>query len=444
MLRMISGAIALIVGAALGLLSLTSQPASATPLLSASITCLDTDGYQVDWRLDNTQSASPMTVAVSSDSETVPPATAVSPGSWIEIPQVVTAPHELTLTLQLEWEDGTSVTATSTVGENRFPVSCAPNPVPVTLCHATPPDTAADGWQAITIDDDAVVKQGHGYQHAADIIPAFVYWVHAKSGWTQESFPGLNLTTLFSGVSGQAILDAGCVLPPGPIVVTPAVSAQGQQCVDGHLVNGTITATVTPGVLYSARDSADVAIPLDPVTGSSAPVPPGVYTVEVVVAPGYVLSDPGPFSVTVTAFDGPCGELPSHPLVIPLVAATQATCTSSASYTLANDLGEPGSVIWTVDGVGVVEATYGVTVPNRVAISAAPADGFGFAEGTQSTWEIDFAAPTGCELSTLAVTGVGQVGWIAFATLLFGLGVVLIAFEGRARWRASVVDGDEI
>jgi len=73
--------------------------------------------------------------------------------------------------------------------------------VPVTLCHATPPDTAANGYNEITTDDDGALN-GHNDQHDADIIPPFNYY--------GGSFPGKNWTT-----EGEAILKNKCVAQGG-------------------------------------------------------------------------------------------------------------------------------------------------------------------------------------------------------------------------------------
>jgi hypothetical protein len=120
---------------------------------------------------------------------------------------------------------------------------------PVTLCHATPPDTAKEGYNLITTDDDGVFTQGHDSEHDADIIPAFDYWSYEKVGshqecpdsnsaygnwhsgktcekwigghkkyaypitvddkdWVKHTYPGKNLSN-----GGQAILNNGCVVP---------------------------------------------------------------------------------------------------------------------------------------------------------------------------------------------------------------------------------------
>lgn len=80
-------------------------------------------------------------------------------------------------------------------------LDCEPEHVEVTLCHATPPDTAANGYQQITTDDDGAL--GHAAQHSADIIPPFSYY--------GGSFPGLNWDS-----EGQAIFNNDCVPPEPP------------------------------------------------------------------------------------------------------------------------------------------------------------------------------------------------------------------------------------
>lgn len=83
---------------------------------------------------------------------------------------------------------------------------------PVTLCHATASPT--NPFNLLTVDDDAVFKQGHDqHQNDGDIIPSFTYW--DKDG--QHTFPGQNLNTLYGwGATGSEVLAAGCVIPPPP------------------------------------------------------------------------------------------------------------------------------------------------------------------------------------------------------------------------------------
>lgn len=69
--------------------------------------------------------------------------------------------------------------------------------IDVTLCHATPPDTAVNGYTQILTDDDGVLTQGHASQHSADIIPPFTVG--------ETVFPGQNWDAY-----GQAVWENDC------------------------------------------------------------------------------------------------------------------------------------------------------------------------------------------------------------------------------------------
>ena len=88
-----------------------------------------------------------------------------------------------------------------------------PNPEhKVTICHAKPPDTAANGYNSITVDVASVGYQhsGHEDQHDADVIPPY-------------SYTGADGTVFtYSGKGDQAILANGCkAVSPSP---TPSPS----------------------------------------------------------------------------------------------------------------------------------------------------------------------------------------------------------------------------
>src|SRR6266567_939130 len=77
----------------------------------------------------------------------------------------------------------------------------------VTICHATPPDTAAQGWHAITVDvaSSGYRKSGHQDRHDADIIPP---WSYTAADRNILSYPGKNWTD-----AGQAIWNNDCIAP---------------------------------------------------------------------------------------------------------------------------------------------------------------------------------------------------------------------------------------
>ncbi len=74
----------------------------------------------------------------------------------------------------------------------------------VTICHATSSDN--NPYVQLNVDDDSIVKQGHG-DHPDDIIPPFDY---VEDGVTKH-YPGLNWDD-----KGQPIWKNGCEIPPIP------------------------------------------------------------------------------------------------------------------------------------------------------------------------------------------------------------------------------------
>lgn len=95
----------------------------------------------------------------------------------------------------------------------------------VTLCHAKPVSTAANGWNEQTISPSSAADPVKGHDgHAADIIPAFDF-----GGGI--AFGGMNLATDFGGFTGQQILDNGCH-KPGTTAPPPDPTEAPSQDVD--------------------------------------------------------------------------------------------------------------------------------------------------------------------------------------------------------------------
>lgn len=107
----------------------------------------------------------------------------------------------------------------------------------VDVCHATPPDTAHQGWNLVSIDDAAAATNhsGHDHEHDADIIGAFSYWSSTGNGndatWVYTTYPGKNLATDFGGVTGATILANGCDRPlQQASVATASIAVLGADC----------------------------------------------------------------------------------------------------------------------------------------------------------------------------------------------------------------------
>lgn len=129
----------------------------------------------------------------------------------------------------------------------------APNPEhKVTICHATPPDTAAQGYVSITVDVASVGYQhsGHQDQHDADIIPPYSYT--DAEGHT-FSYPGKG---------DQSILANGCVVPDDPTTTVPETTVP----------QTTVPVTTVPVTTVPSDPSTTVSKP--PTTVAGRVVPP--------------------------------------------------------------------------------------------------------------------------------------------------------------------------
>ena len=98
-------------------------------------------------------------------------------------------------------------------------LATAPVKHEVDICHATPPDTAANGYQLLTVDVASVGYQSSGHQdeHAADIIPP---WSYVDDQQVTHSYAGKNWDA-----EGQAIWENDCVDPNATPTPTATICA---------------------------------------------------------------------------------------------------------------------------------------------------------------------------------------------------------------------------
>ncbi len=243
----------------------------------------------------------------------------------------------------------------------------------------------------------------------------------APWSWTMVFFDfgdcKTKLTPLEPLATDQFCEEDGPLAPAGKTAVSLPTKVQKQ---------GTITIPATPaGVQYF----------LD-----GAPVPAGVYTVA-----------PGLHEVTAEVLDGaktkldPAIVLPfkfdiqpglCEPdfLVVPAATSSQIGCFSAGSYTLSNNLGDPNAIIWTVNGTQVAPGKYSATNSSTVNIvAAANTPDYGLVPGSQTTWTVNFAKPTVCDLETLALTGQSPTGLLIVADLFVVTGLALFAVRAMRR-----------
>ena len=225
----------------------------------------------------------------------------------------------------------------------------------------------------------------------------------------------------FTAPEGECIVDA--------VPVDPTVTPQTCEVDEfdlGTLVSGWITIPASEGVQYLI-DGTEYA-------AGDHQFEPGTYQVTAEALPGYELDGypEGGWSLTIEESEL-CGDLVTFPLVTPTVTFAQIGCDAAGSYTLATVEGFSGAIVWTVVTGPNTDGTHAVASAQTVNVSAAPAEGYGFAFDQQTEWEFAFVAPAACgDLTTLALTG-GAVTWGALnlAALAVGLGVVLVAVRRR-------------
>jgi hypothetical protein len=226
-------------------------------------------------------------------------------------------------------------------------------------------------------------------------------------------------------------------------IVTPlAPAATDQFCDDSELLgdeDGAAALAAASPVLVQGTitifpaDHVQYFLDGNPVAPGTYDVDPGPHSVTVTFdASKYKLADgiTLPFSVPVNP--GEC--LPTEPLVTPAVVSSQVGCFSNGSYTLKNDLGDKNAVIWKVNGSTVSQGKYSVAGSGTLKITAAPnAPTYGFADGVQTSWTINFHKPSVCDIETLALTGQNPTGLLVAADLLVVAGLAMFAMRAVRR-----------
>lgn len=108
----------------------------------------------------------------------------------------------------------------------------------VTICHATPPDTAANGYVRISPSASGVYH-GHLREHSADIIPPFTYNGQTYSqNWD---------------ATGQAIWNNDCVVPAAS--TTSTTSTTSTSASSGN-TSGVASATATKSGVKAVKRPA--------------------------------------------------------------------------------------------------------------------------------------------------------------------------------------------
>jgi hypothetical protein len=102
----------------------------------------------------------------------------------------------------------------------------------------------------------------------------------------------------------------------------PAAVATDESCLRSVLlVDGYITVDITTGVNYTITGPGG-GVAFDPVTGQTAGIPSGAYTVTFTLDPGYITGVACPIPVTINPYGAACAPIPITPAATP----TDQTC----------------------------------------------------------------------------------------------------------------------
>src|SRR6185312_856905 len=141
---------------------------------------------------------------------------------------------------------------------------------------------------------------------------------------------------------------------------------------------------------------------------------PGHYTVKATADVGFALAGVhvGPWDMTITAYAGDCGQIPTLAFLPSAVSSANPVCTAggmtegSITVAQANGTNEFGKGIsYFIDGVKVTSITT-AKAPGTYHVTASVDDPLDSIDG-DSAWTITIASPSAScgQLTTLAFTG---------------------------------------
>ncbi len=226
-----------------------------------------------------------------------------------------------------------------------------------------------------------------------------------------------------------------------PIEVYPQYGHDDQTCDVDQYVEGYIWVTLNSAITFSLKDSGDNPVAIDG-SGMTGPLAPGTYYLSAADADAnddYDVQEFTDTAIVIDAYGFLCGDLSTDPTVEAYVSSTPLTCEADGSFTLSDNAEfteeHPGpAVTWTVNGGPSAAGTFPVTAAGTVIVQVevnGPDWGWNNPE-QQTEWELVFAAPTGCDLETLALTGVDDAApGLALAGFLGLLGAALVRSGAR-------------
>lgn len=220
------------------------------------------------------------------------------------------------------------------------------------------------------------------------------------------------------------------VIPLDPFA-TPQVCVEDPQTGSSSPAGGSITIVHAPHVTWTITDEsgAVTAVVVDTPGHHVFPLAAGDYLVTAAADPGYVVTAPASFRLTVREPASPCVQLPTHAVLDTGATWTHQVCTAAGLVDPTITVAPFPGVSYLIDG-RVVTTTTTTVAPGEHLIEARADDPSNTV--TVPSWNPTLlAASTGLcgDLTTLALTGETPGGWLLLAVVLLLAGVVLIAIR---------------
>jgi hypothetical protein len=296
----------------------------------------------------------------------------------------------------------------------------------VTLCHATPPDTAAGGWGTITTDisSDGHLRGGHDTSHDADIIPSYTTTLSDGSVFV---YPGKNLTTVWQGYTGQEILDNDCTIPTPPPPTPDSVSVTVGSCVWGDS-SGSFDVT------FHMTGAAVTLVEYGTVTdGQTVNLPAGpTYNYSWTPLTGYTGSGGDTFQVD---------DCPPPLLTPDSVSITVGSCVWGQSGTFDVIFHITGAAV-TLDGYGAVTDGQTVNLPAGPTYPYSWTPLAGYTGSGSDTFQVNDCIPPSPVPDSVSVT-VGTCSWngeSASFDVTFQITGAVVTLDGYG----AVIDGQTL
>ena len=214
--------------------------------------------------------------------------------------------------------------------------------------YTLPSPPAGSVWTKVVVKAGSAPQSVEFENNAYYSNPTYYY--NSATPYTQWNQVANLQTATFVAASGKEISHViRCWAPASLTPVAGGAAASNESCVADALVGGVITVEVKSGVSYTITGPSG-AVAFDAVTGMTAPLPPGAYSVGVTADAGYTLTSAASIPLTVAPYGDDCGEEEPTP-VTPSATVVDESCLSGVLLVGGRiTVGSEAGVTYTITG----------------------------------------------------------------------------------------------